>query len=755
MNKAEILSPAGNITSFIAAVNAGADAVYMGLNEFNARSMAQNFTFDEYIWCIAEAHKRNVKVYLTLNVLLKDNEIKKAVERVGKLYEYGLDAVIVQDIGLAYALHKVLPDLPLHASTQMSVYSIEQIEFLEQIGFKRVVLARELSLEEIQYICSNTQIEIEVFVHGALCVCVSGQCNMSRLIGERSANRGSCAQPCRMKYSLYKVNQKQAIVENKYILSKKDIWGLDYVKQLEKIGVTSLKIEGRNRSAEYVAKATTMYKEALEKGYLKEQENELLQLFNRSGKCTGYFTGVLKKESISENTPKNTGLKLGTVLLKNNQFIKVKLEEPIEMHDGIEIYNKDTTISTIVTCIKNDNFKVVNEKVEKGNYVWLGDIKGKCEIGSTIYKTSSNSLNDLLKLKYCTKLTKQLEHKIGIKVLNNENISVLVKDLDVLYKTTEKPEKSKTKSTTESDILNAFCKTQDTSAKFKIDSIELDNDVFVSTSKLNAIRREVVSLIEEKMCAKRKWEKKELEEAKIKKSDKVKYNSLYIYEFDKNKEYITEYYRKYNKKLNRVYIPINLFITEEKEIFNKFKGVDVYLAIPNVVFKKLNAYVLGNIERLVKNGVKGILLGSFQYIKLVSSLKAKYNISVIADYSLNISNKYTIEFLQNNMIDEVTLSIELNEEELKDFMCYGNAELFENLATAMTSRYCILGSFVSEDEVCKKECMKSKYYIVDLFDKRYDIVTEPIDCIMRLVRNKARYSEKIESVFNIRNVWLN
>ena len=206
MTNIELLAPAGNEESFKAAVNAGADAVYMGLGKHNARVMAKNFTLSSYIDCINYAHIRGVKVYLTLNTLVFDDEIEEALKMLAKLCEVGLDAVLVQDLGLASLIHALFPNLDLHASTQMSVYSLEQVEYLKKLGFKRVVLGRELSVDEIKYITDNTDVEIEIFSHGALCVSLSGQCLMSLAIGTRSANRGACAQPCRMRYSLYKEN---------------------------------------------------------------------------------------------------------------------------------------------------------------------------------------------------------------------------------------------------------------------------------------------------------------------------------------------------------------------------------------------------------------------------------------------------------------------------------------------------------------------------------------------------------------------
>ena len=318
----EVLSPAGNYDSFVAACQNGADAIYMGLGKYNAREMAKNFDLDEYIKAIEYAHLRGIKVYLTLNTLMYDDEINEALKLVLKLYNNGLDAVIVQDIGLFYLIHKMLPNLHIHASTQMSVYSLEQVKLLEKLGFKRVVLARELSIKEIEYICKNTNVEIEVFVHGALCVSFSGQCLLSETIGNRSANRGRCAQPCRMKYTLYNVKGKK-LQESTYILSKKDIFGLEYIEKLINAGVTSLKIEGRNKNPEYVALVTSMYRKYVTKCIDKNESkpisfdnndiHTLLQMFNRNGKSSGYLDGIKYKDSITLMSPKNTGVYLGEV----------------------------------------------------------------------------------------------------------------------------------------------------------------------------------------------------------------------------------------------------------------------------------------------------------------------------------------------------------------------------------------------------------------------------------------------------------
>ncbi len=422
INEVELLSPAGDMNSFKAAIQNGADAIYMGIDKFNARIMTNNFDINEYIECIEYAHLRGVKVFLTINILMSDAEVKEACEIVLKLYSKGLDAIIVQDLGFAVVIKKIVPTLQIHASTQMSIYNLEQVKYLEKLGFSRVVLARELSVEEIEYICKNTKLEVEIFVHGALCVSVSGQCLMSYAIGGRSANKGNCAQPCRMKYKLY--SNSEEMLSNRYLLSKKDIYGLEHIDKLINSGVKSFKIEGRNKIPEYVAITTSIYRkyinEFCQNGKLNiaaEDKLKLKQIFNRDGLCSGYLDGVKYANSITDISAKNTGIYLGTVCDQKSVYVKVKLEQDFDMKDGVEIYSKDNVFSNIITCIKNEKYTTVNRKCKKGEYVWIGDISKKMDIGSKIYKTSSYSLNKDYQGTYT----------------NNINLKKIIVDLDIYY----------------------------------------------------------------------------------------------------------------------------------------------------------------------------------------------------------------------------------------------------------------------------------------------------------------------------------
>ncbi len=281
----EVLSPAGSSDALIAAVQNGADAVYLGYGTFNARMNAKNFTEEQLRQCVSYCHVRGVKVYLTLNTLVRDRELKAAGQVVQEARQAGVDAVLVQDLGVLQLVRQMAPDMPIHASTQMSIHSLEGVRKAAELGISRVVLARELSREQIAAICRKSPIELEVFVHGALCMCHSGQCYMSALIGRRSGNRGQCAQPCRMAYGFDRS-------ENRYPLSLKDNCLVEYLGELERMGVACVKIEGRMKRAEYVAITTKIYKDAaLGRPVTAGQLQSLRKVFSRQGFTDGYYTG--------------------------------------------------------------------------------------------------------------------------------------------------------------------------------------------------------------------------------------------------------------------------------------------------------------------------------------------------------------------------------------------------------------------------------------------------------------------------------
>ena len=293
----EILAPCGSRESVFAAVRCGANAVYLGMKDFNARRNADNFDDEQLREVITYCHARNVKVYITVNTLVSDGEMKTAYKTVETAMRCGADAFIVQDLGLASLIHRSFPEARLHASTQCSVSTPDGFNKLEELGFCRAVLPREMSLEDIRDIRKKTDLELEIFVHGALCMCVSGQCYLSSVLGQRSGNRGLCAQPCRLSFS--------ADNSGSYDLSLKDLSLISHIGEIESAGVISLKIEGRMKRPEYVAAAVTACRKALEGNYSPEQENLLKNVFSRSGFTDGYFTnkrrdmfGTRRKEDV-------------------------------------------------------------------------------------------------------------------------------------------------------------------------------------------------------------------------------------------------------------------------------------------------------------------------------------------------------------------------------------------------------------------------------------------------------------------------
>lgn len=733
----ELLSPAGDKDAFIAAIQSGADAVYMGIDRFNARNMAKNFSIEEYISCIDYAHIYGVKVYLTLNTLLKTDEIKEALEITLTLYNHGLDAVILQDIGMAYVIKNNIPDLALHASTQMTVHNVDQAKFLKEFGFKRIVLAREMTLDEIDEIKRNVDIELEVFIHGALCVSYSGQCLMSYMIGNRSANAGRCAGTCRLLYGLY---ENGKLITKGHLLSKKDIFGIEYVKRLEEIGVTSLKIEGRGKTKEYVHVITSKYRKMLDKASIAaEDEKDMLQIFNRTSKSSGYFDKVLSKESISYKMAKNTGLYLGRVLDRKSKLIKIKLEEDISMHDGIESLDNENA-TTIVTCIKDEKGNIINKTLGKGKTVFLGDFNVLPNVNDRINKTSSKIQLDMAR-DFLSKVRRKVDVDLNIFIKKSECISIEY----TVYNTKNKfgydyiPEASLNKSVNEDDVIEAFSKTENEPFNFNILNISVGDFLFIPRSVLNDVRRKIIENIKESLKVRKSF-RLDFHELNI--SDKCDIKSrnkvLYLYKYGKEK--INKF-----SDIDTLYINISDIKEAGIQILDEIKK-DIYVVLPNVILKNMRKYIDENLENIVKNDkVKGIALGNIGYLDVCKSLKEKYKLKLVIDYALNVSNIYSAYFYKKYYLaDAICLGIETSMEDIDKIKDLVNVEVIEDYVTVMTSRFCPIKAFAGK---CK--CKESEFKLVDSYNNDYFIVSDSSDCIIRLVR-KLKQSSIHDSVSRVR-----
>ncbi|MFA6890242.1 MAG: peptidase U32 family protein, partial [Bacilli bacterium] len=327
MAKTELLAPVGSIEAFYAALSHGADALYFAGKKFGARAHLENFSEDEIIDMIEEAHRHHVKVYMTVNIIIKDEEFLEATQWVDFLVTHGADAIIVQDWGILHYIRHTYPSFPIHASTQMNTHDVTQAHKLYELGVQRIIFARETSLDVIREVIRTIPIETEVFVHGALCICHSGNCYLSSLIGKRSGNRGRCAQPCRLPYEL------EGVTEEAYLLSPKDLMTLDDLQLLVDANITSLKIEGRMKRPEYVGVTTQAYRRALDNLPNADAEKQMKATFNRE-----FTKGFIFNESNSDltniNSPNHIGIPVGKVIGYANGWIEVALNDSITVNDG-------------------------------------------------------------------------------------------------------------------------------------------------------------------------------------------------------------------------------------------------------------------------------------------------------------------------------------------------------------------------------------------------------------------------------------
>ena len=503
----ELLSPVGDIECLKAAVQNGADSVYFGANIFSARAFASNFDFEELKNAIQYAKLRGVKTNLTLNTLIKDNEFEDAFYLAKKAYEYGIDAIIVQDLGLAKTLIKSFPDLAIHASTQMSVHNLQGTLELQNLGFKRVVLARELSEKEIEYISNNSNVELECFIHGALCISYSGQCLFSSMIGGRSGNRGTCAQPCRLPYTL--LDNENRELDNGYLLSTRDLCGLEYIPFLINAGVKCLKIEGRMKNPEYVAIVTRIYRKYIDlansnQKYIIDENDkkELMQAFNRGNFSTGHLDSKPNKDLIFKKKQNNMGLYLGTVehFNSNKGLIKLQLKENLSIGDKVSLEFEDGTY-TISELMKNtSNIK----SASSGETVTIGRMKGNIKRGNKIFKISSKELstkalesfkieNKKILLNCTISIKKDKPVEISIKSANNLE---LYKKLNIKYTSNIIPNESINKPLDKEAIIKQFSKTKSSLYEFKNIDINLDNNLFLTIATINDLRRNILEQVE-------------------------------------------------------------------------------------------------------------------------------------------------------------------------------------------------------------------------------------------------------------------
>ncbi|HAX80499.1 MAG TPA: peptidase U32, partial [Cyanobacteria bacterium UBA11372] len=516
----ELLAPAGNWDCAKAAVENGADAIYFGLERFNARMRSQNFTESDLPRLMDFLHRRGVKGYVTFNTLIFPRELAEAEQYLRTIIAAGVDAAIVQDVGICRLIRHLSSDFPIHASTQMTITSATGVEFAKSLGCQLVVLARECSLKEIDKIQQqiaekNASLPLEVFVHGALCVAYSGQCLTSEALGGRSANRGECAQACRMPYELIIDGQVVDLGNRKYLLSPQDLAGLEILPELVKAGVSSLKIEGRLKSAEYVANVTRVYREALDrvkaeagkKFSVSNQEKSNLEMAFSRGLYTGWFEGINNQELVHARFGKKRGVYLGEVIRIRNEKVALRLEAPVKPGDGIVFdSNRPET--------KEEGGRVYAVE-QKGGETLLsfgrGDLNWRrIQVGDKVWKTSDPELDKQLRQSFAGENPK-FQRPIGLEIYGEVggNLCAIARDESgniVQVESAIPLAEAHNQPLTTERLQEQFGRLGNTPFCLGRLTNNINGDAMLPVSELNRLRREIVTQLEELRAKPKRWE---------------------------------------------------------------------------------------------------------------------------------------------------------------------------------------------------------------------------------------------------------
>lgn len=648
MIKHELLAPAGNMECLKQAIFSGADAVYVGCKKFGARKFASNFTNDEIIEAIKLCHLYGVKIYATMNTLVKNDEVDSFLDQVEFLHKNGIDAILIQDFGMLCLVLEKYPNLEVHASTQANTSSKETAELFYKLGVKRVVFSREMSLEEINSI--DVPIEKEVFVHGALCICYSGCCLMSSQIGHRSGNLGECAGSCRLPYTL-KHNGK-ILANNKYLLSTKELNTSTNFKELLESNILCFKIEGRMKSPEYVGFITRFYRNLIdnyEQTNIKEANSQLKTIFNR-GFTTGHLFNCTEEELMNAKSPNHIGLQIGKVIEVTKDKIKIKLDKPLNQQDGIRFLNSNKGL--IVNYLYNKNKKLVNTASD----ICYVDNKIGLTENDIVCKTIDYNLNKSLKELPSRKIpvTITVESYIGknllIELIDDENNKISLQGNIV--------EKAKTEAITQERIKQQVSKLGNTPFECQSVHLKCDEGIFISIKELNDIRRSAVEeLIKKRQICKVKFESKNVEFKKL----QTKKMSPGIVAIVKTEEQLLTCL---SNNVERVY-------TEVKPLYEKYKCKH------NVFYKSKRCQL-----ELKDNVYNSSLVSDYFDFSKYEDLSG--------DYGLNVYNIYTAYYLYKLGLKAVTLSVELSQLEIEQFirlyestfkekstfqmLCYGTVE---------------------------------------------------------------------------------
>ena len=727
MKKIELLAPAGDEEALKAAIMAGANAVYMGGSRFGARAFAGNFEDDKLIDAVDYAHQMGVKIYITANTIIKDEEIGDFLNYIDFLYEIGVDAVILQDLGMIDIISKRIPDLELHASTQMTASTAQDVLFLKELGVSRVVLSRELSYDEISAIKTETNIEVEAFVHGALCVSYSGKCLFSSMNGMRSGNRGMCAQPCREPYKATVENKP--LLDKEYVFSTKDLNTLDILEYLIDAGIDSLKIEGRMKRSEYVFAVTSAYRQAIDNVIMKHEPSissldmnysavELDKVFNRDF-TKGYIGQDKGSKIMNHKFQKYVGKPVAKVIEYDRKSKRLILEllDTLTKGDGLN------TGEFVGRILKKD---AIVKSADKGEIIAIDSIK-KFEPGFIVYKTFDKIFMDDVSSRMSR--VKKIPIKAFVEIRNNKYPTLILNDYKGNtgeYKLEEYTTTALNKPTTRESIIDQIQKMGDT--PFFVDSIEvsIDENIFIPIKTLNLLRREAVSLLIESQSNsnKRVVESKiQFNPAKINHSKKSKKELKWSVLIHKQEQF--EAAIKFN--VDRVYVHgYKLYSLLSKKYPNK----NIYYALPPVI-KQSDISI---IDKMLKSNPNiKVLHSSLGYIE------SQIFENVVLDYPLNLLNSFSHNLMhkkscETTITPEMIFSIGGSLDYIDDIqMVEMPVYLYPKL---MITEYC---PHKNDDGVCKyKKCMLEHTQIISKQSDEY-VLKKSINCKTILYPSKPKH----------------
>ena len=736
----ELLAPAGTMENFMAALESGADAIYLGGKVFNARAHAANFGIDELREAVRLAHILDVSVYVTVNILIGDTELKDLEQYIKDLDSIGVDAIIVQDLAVAEIAKRVAPNIHLHGSTQMTAATLDAVRFYESLGFTRVVLARELSLKEIQHICKHCKAEIEVFVHGALCVCYSGQCLMSSFIGGRSGNRGACAQPCRLPYELLDSKGESVLPKHEaYLLSPKDLNYSEHMNELVAAGVTSFKVEGRMKKVSYVRQVIGTYREILDDASIHENQRKALASgFNR-GFSTAYLEDTVGRQMMTVVAPNHQGKPIGESYTKKGD-VYLSLTEPIEQGSLVKILQSNGSVTYYTV---DDEWTCVSDTLYKGRPA-EGLAVGQLYLASTPKNTKSRGLQEFTR-KYdmsvylsvgsngetnYTELTAILDSGLSVTVTNKYVPSIANKVPTSLEKVTEQ--------------LGRLGNTL-----FRLSYVDIPDGPYMwPASVLNALRRDAVTALETALITHHveSWQALQVTgdvDYGFKAQHELSYDtcpmiSACVDEIDGVKAAISGGAQKIvfgGDRLSRT--PYALSVYDEVARLCAQSDVICTFATPRVVKDdEVEAYK-HTLEAIVQAHPDSISIHVPQALLWLRELG--YTGAIEADTGLNIFNTPTLHFWEQLHISCVNPSQELTLKQITELAKHSHVPIetmIHGYTEMMISEYCAIASFVGTGSKvnCPMPCVKESYSLKDRKGEIFPIRTDPY-CRMHIMNS--------------------